>query len=160
MHNTMTTKADSPPMKNKSDFQEIINKGHEAFLEKLRLLNASDSSFAFWLSSAAINLCVNFKDVDLRGNLKHANDLVKVVKEGFEQMKVLSPDLSKDERDRLEYSQAFFADTFEEKSGESKVVKESLKLKETTELTLGNEETKCLICKDILRSGKISMLCS
>lgn len=121
----MTTNMTNPKptvRMNEPDFVEIANRAHKAFTEKLTSLKASDSSFPFWLSSAAINLCVHFGDVDLRDKLIHVDDLVKLVKHGFEQSNDLLAHLPEEELDHLEYSRAFFAETFDGKSQESKTV--------------------------------------
>lgn len=95
---------------NKRDFVETVNIGHEAFLKKLSLHDARDSDFPYWLSSAALNLCLNS---ELRDKLKYVDDLHQVVKHSFELLKDVSDSLSEEERERLEYCQALFKQTFE-----------------------------------------------
>lgn len=144
------------------EFLEIVNRGHETFLKKLRSLKASDNSFLYWLSIAALNLCVNSGDVDLKGKLIHVDDLAKVVKHGFEQIKDLLDNLSEEDRAHLECSQAFFAKTFEGNPDERKAVEVTAAtvLKESEEegvqecTTFANEETECVICRESLKNPK------
>lgn len=105
---------------NKPDLVETVNLGHEAFLNKLKSLRTSDSSFPYWLSSAALNLCVTFENDKLHGKLKHVDDLVKVVQEGFEQMKDLLHDLSEEERSHVAHCQGLFTDVLEKNAVKDK----------------------------------------
>lgn len=104
----------------KPDLVETVNLGHEAFLNKLKPLKASDSSFPYWLSSAALNLCVTIGNDKLQGKLKHVDDLVKVVQEGFEQMKDLLHDLSEEEQSHMAYCQGHFTEIYEINADKSK----------------------------------------
>src|SRR5688572_7286663 len=116
---------------NKPDLVETANRGHKAFLKKLK---ASDSNFPYWLCRAAVNLSLTFKNEKLEGKLKHIDELVNEVEKGFEQMRDLLDDLSEEERDDMDSSQAFFAQTFKGKPAVSKPVD-------------GKEEEKCGICR-------------
>lgn len=106
---------------NKPDLAETVNKGHDALISELRSLRASDGSFPYWLTSAALEFCVAFTNVKLVGKLTHIDDLEKVVKEGFKQMKLSG--LSKKERDHAKYCLARFRQISDEKASKSKSIK-------------------------------------
>lgn len=98
----------------KPDLAETVNRGHDALIEELKALDASDRSFPYWLSSAALHFCVAFTDVKLEGKLKHVDDLEEEVKTGFQQMKLSA--LSKIERAHAKYCLARFTRISEEKA--------------------------------------------
>lgn len=98
---------------NEPDFVEESNLAHTVFLEKLGHNDAQVSDFHFWLSSAALNLCVILNNAKLKDKLIHADQLVKEVKRGFEREDLLR-DLSEEEIERVSYSKALFAKTFKE----------------------------------------------
>lgn len=97
----------------KPNYQETVYRGCEAFLRKLSPLGVSDSSFSYWLTSAALNLCVNVDIVQSQSRPKYVDDLVEKVKNGLEQMKEkkLLNALPEEERARLKYCQELFART-------------------------------------------------
>lgn len=83
---------------NKPDFVEKANRADEVFLKKLRLPEAPDCDFPYyWLSSAALILCLNLKDVEFRSKLKYVDDLVEALKNGFEEIKDVSDNLPEEE---------------------------------------------------------------
>lgn len=154
---------------NESNFSEIVNNSHESFLKKLAQLEESDSSFPFWLSSAAINLCVNSEDADLTGKLKHADALVTAVRKGFVRVKNCLSDLSKEQRYDMECSEALFAETFDRKSHSGNMAEETRTTRsrtsdekaiqgttsnETISRTFGKGQTKCSVCKDNFKKPK------
>src|SRR6218665_311704 len=96
---------------------KTVNRGHAALLSELRSLKSTDRSFPYWLCSASLRFCVALKNVKLEGKLIHVDDLEKVVKEGFQQMKL--SDLSKKERDHAMYCLARFTKLSDEKSNKS-----------------------------------------
>lgn len=98
-----------------TDLVETVNRGHEAFLKKLESIKVSDSSFCYWLSSAALNVCETIKNDKLQGKLKKVDALRTKVKRGFEKMKDFLGHLSEEERDHLEYCQARFTQVTDEK---------------------------------------------
>lgn len=105
--------------------QDVVKETHEAqkvFLETLSQLDASHSDFPYLLSSAAINMCLEHKDVKLGNKIDHYDDLIIKVKMGFEKMKNYSGDLSEEEKDRLDFSRALFTRTFDERPLECKTV--------------------------------------
>lgn len=153
------------------DLIKTSNGGHEAFLEKLKSIKASDSNFLYWLSSAAVNLCLAFKNVKLRSKLIHYEELSKAVKEGFDQIKDLLDDLSEEEKYNMDFSKAFFTQTFEVKpdggktvvvarvtvseDSEEEVFHEGMTVKRTNVTVGGKEEVKCAVCRLTLKRPEI-----
>ena len=91
---------------------ETINRGHETFLKKLRELKVSDSSYCYWLTSAALNLCVNLRDGKIQSTrLKNAPKLITEVTNGFKLMKTLLGTLSEEKKDRIEYCESHLTDS-------------------------------------------------
>lgn len=151
----------------KPDLVEVVNRGHEAFLVKLRLPDAPD--FSHWLSIAARTLCLNVKNVDIRDKMKHVEELVEAVKKGFERKDLLK-DLSEEEKAGLTYSKKRFTTVFEDKLGESKtvepslataskdseanVVQESLSALKGNVMVGGYEGAKCAICMQSFKRPK------
>lgn len=77
--------------------------------------------FPYWLSSAALSLCINYQNVEIRDQLKHVDELVVEIEKGFQRNDLLSFDLSEDEKDRLIYSKKRFTKVFREKLDEGKM---------------------------------------
>lgn len=141
-------------------FLEKTNRAHEVFIEKLNLHDASDSDFTYWISSAALSLCVSEKNVELKGKLKYTDELVKAVKKGFEQKNLLH-DSSEEERDCMTYSTALFTKIIKDKPDDSNTLETSIAsvskeseeevvqvstTAKSTKVMVG-EDVKCAICR-------------
>lgn len=138
------------------DILETVNRGHEAFLKKLEKLDLSDSSYPYWLSSAALNLCVNLKDDELQGKLIHADRLVAAVKKGFEQMKDLLGDLSEEERDRMVYCRSRLAHILKENLDDKRTDVST----EFAELTISDKTGKIIRLLDSTLLIRMSLMLS
>src|SRR6218665_17670 len=90
------------------DLAEAANFGHEALLNELKPLKASDSTFPYWLSSAALDLCVALTNDKLKDKLKNVKKLRTKVKWGFEEIKNFWDFLSEEEKEHMDYCQSRF----------------------------------------------------
>lgn len=134
-------------MMNEPDLVATVKTGIVAFLEELNRRKVSDSDYPYWLSSAAINVCLAVDDVELQDMRQNIDDLARAVKNGFEQLSDRLNSLSEEDRDSIESSQAYFVKAFEGKlakgkAHEEEVVEKSKAAKETSALVCGNEEVK------------------
>src|SRR6218665_1293652 len=110
-------------MTNSTDFKKSAFEGCDMYLEKLDQLTATDTDFTFWVTSAALHMCVYAQGVELNGWAKYP-ELIEKVTHGLDVIRnqALFTDLALDAMEDFEYCKALFTDTFIRKSCESKVM--------------------------------------
>lgn len=97
-----------------SDLITIVDEGIKSFLEQLKSHNVSHVDYPYWLSSAAVNICLAKENNELKDKLneQQLNDLIGEIRNGYREMDRMLNTLPEEDRERIESSQWHFKDVF------------------------------------------------